>query len=1009
MAKVSQTKTRIITRNFVLILFVFFVTLQVQAQCPGASCTYTIIGTDNSSYTVNTGETICLEASADFTGTINLANGTLLNCATATQSFTLNSQSGSTNSTVNNYGYLNFLGNYNLTNSLIFNNYESFNVGGNLNIIGTSTLNNYGTTDVDAELQLQDSLFNFGILNVSTSLITSSSGSLSNSGVINANNWTTSGSWNNSGFINIIFSAVNNSSSSGTIDGGCFSCNNWTNRGTINGVSCGNINIANSSEQTSLGSLSGDLAIIDATPPGAAPFIDTNNGTVGPNVVWNSCTSCTPVEICNNGIDDDGDGYIDADDPDCITQGTCGCPPGGTIYPTIAYGHTVPLGAIHCLTGDVTLSGAWNNIILNGSLYILNDAHLDINGGKSFGANANLIICEGSAYTHEETSNNYSNNIYNYGWLQICGTGTTIDTIIAGENSLTALKGGGLTVEQLRYAGNPGGNAYFMMDVATNLNGSSGNVCLPGGTTEMIVEVDAGSITPTCVTDCNGCPELSSITTNCDDGSVEAAYLALQASGPEICFNAIDDNGDGRIDEPFPGGVQSDMQLWLKAEIGTNTIINGDPVDAWADQSVNGYSANADINSTDDPLYNINAINFNPGIEFDGTYTDDFSDGLHLGSDYIYSTDAGMHIFVVLQPNNPATGQYDMVYNFGGTVGDGVGFSWNSSVLRHYTPTGAGGVSSFTSHSTGAVPSLLEYEIEFTNAQTMYLNGTILDTDLIPGLTQLTSAEIATSDHYGTAPNSDDLAGPVSIGRKSASQYVDADRIFNGVISEVLVYSDTLSSFEKEQINSYLAIKYGITMNQNYYSSSSSLKKDISDGYANAIAGIGRDDCSGLHQKQSKSVSNDAIVTIGKNTIAATNSQNAGSVGSDGTYLIWGNDGVAVNTTWNNTNVDILGSNYSRIDRVWSFTETFDVTNISLQVEVDHPSFNLPAMPVSADGIYYLLQDDDGDFTNGGTTSTPMSLVSGDSWEVTIADPTSGYFSFGVNEVCAAVAPVLSK
>ena len=39
-------------------------------------------------------------------------------------------------------------------------------------------------------------------------------------------------------------------------------------------------------------------------------------------MVWASCTSCTDCasineEICDNGIDDDGDGMIDCADEDC--------------------------------------------------------------------------------------------------------------------------------------------------------------------------------------------------------------------------------------------------------------------------------------------------------------------------------------------------------------------------------------------------------------------------------------------------------------------------------------------------------------------------------------------------------------------------------------------------------------------------------------------------------------------------------------------------------------------
>jgi len=254
------------------------------------------------------------------------------------------------------------------------------------------------------------------------------------------------------------------------------------------------------------------------------------------------------------------------------------------------------------------------------------------------------------------------------------------------------------------------------------------------------------------------------------------------------------------------------------------------------------------------------------------------------------------------------------------------------------------------------------------------------------------------------------FTGPVSIGRKSASSFLDLNggRLFDGRISEVIVFTDTLSSMEKQQVNSYLAVKYGLTMTQDYLSSAGSTKKDVTDGYANDIAGIGRDDCSGLHQKQSKSIESDAIVTIGKGTIATTNELNGNSITSDDSYLIWGNDDAAA-ATWNSANVTIPGVDLASIDRTWSLTEHLDITNTLFQIEVDNANFDLPAIPPTADGIYYLLRDDDGDFTNGGTTYEPMSFVAGDEWQTTIADPTSEFFTIAVGTTCGAMAPVLSK
>ena len=83
----------------------------------------------------------------------------------------------------------------------------------------------------------------------------------------------------------------------------------------------------------------------------------------------------------------------------------------------------------------------------------------------------------------------------------------------------------------------------------------------------MVVEI-TGPITPTCVTDCNGCTELASITTTCLDGSVETAYSAINNSTPEICDNGIDDDGDGLID-----CADSDCNTTYYAAAQTNTSV----------------------------------------------------------------------------------------------------------------------------------------------------------------------------------------------------------------------------------------------------------------------------------------------------------------------------------------------------------------------------------------------------------------------------------------------------
>jgi hypothetical protein len=85
-----------------------------------------------------------------------------------------------------------------------------------------------------------------------------------------------------------------------------------------------------------------------------------------------------------------------------------------------------------------------------------------------------------------------------------------------------------------------------------------------------------------------------------------------------------------------------------------------------------------------------------------------------------------------------------------------------------------------------------------------------------------------------------------------------------------LIFVDSaIDDVTRNKTESYLALKYGITLNQtsptDYRSSNGSLIFDATttmSGYTNDIAGIGQDDNSDLDQTQSKSQNEDAIITI---------------------------------------------------------------------------------------------------------------------------------------------------
>ena len=189
----------------------------------------------------------------------------------------------------------------------------------------------------------------------------------------------------------------------------------------------------------------------------------------------------------------------------------------------------------------------------------------------------------------------------------------------------------------------------------------------------------------------------------------------------------------------------------------------------------------------------------------------------------------------------------------------------------------------------------------------------------------------------------------------------------------MIVYDGIPSETEEDQIQSYLAIKYGITLDGEDYTDSdgSTIIWDYSTygSYHYDIAGIGRDDNQGLNQKQSKSLNSDAIVTMGTEAIGTTNAGISTAL-TDGTYLLWGND----NASLSDIKRDELPTGYfARINREWVVEMSGTVSNVHVEIDIS----NLGFLIGDEASDYYLLVDDNDNFASG-VTGIAGSTLSGD-------------------------------
>lgn len=118
-------------------------------------------------------------------------------------------------------------------------------------------------------------------------------------------------------------------------------------------------------------------------------------------------------------------------------------------------------------------------------------------------------------------------------------------------------------------------------------------------------------------------------------------------------------------------------------------------------------------------------------------------------------------------------------------------------------------------------------------------------------------------------------------------------QFFKGNLPELFIYDKILTQNERNRINSYLAIKYGITMSYTEYLSSKSKKiwkqEDYND-YRFRTTGIGRDDFSALYQKQSTNSTENKRLIIAAEKLAIDNKKNTASFGNQ-SFLIWADNG----------------------------------------------------------------------------------------------------------------------
>ncbi len=710
-------------------------------------------------------------------------------------------------------------------------------------------------------------------------------------------------------------------------------------------------------------------------------------------------------EICNNGIDDDADGLIDCADNDCIpvvTHSIIDCQPtNADINLTVASPNT-PIGyrwsdmvAEAIWSGNNTTNDASGNAhnLGSGSVgTITYDAADKVEGSHAFNFDGATYLRYGIDGGFLETA--YSNRSYSI-WVKPANL-TGIKILFEQGSStagIAARLNGNLLSAAYRAAGTqyttgtltfPADGAWHHVAVVFN---SGTMTCYLDGVASTTATSAATSIAADANNDAlgarNGTDAFGSVAANNYAGKMDDVRLFYSALTAQQVADIARNDGD-RLNltagtytvtvtnsigcsatkainlalpctvTASPGGVTG-AAIWLKADAGVTT---GTTL-TWADQTGNNRNGvQSSVNNK--PVLTASSVNFNPALTFDGA-----NDYLSLQNLPGLPTGASQVEEFAVANNLNTSGYWQHILNYG-----------NNSNLQAF------GLSKNNANANavgnGYGQDAISSGLEFTNGAPALLDGKYNGTELVISSFGVERATFTSAQNRGT-----------SVGYVGVDPGLNSSTHWNGNIPEIILFPTNLTAANVLRVNSYLAIKYGITLDQttaqNYLASDGTTifwNGTTNSGNKKNIAGIARDDASGLNQKQSKSSNFGFQVVIGNgNTIAATNAANSNNFATDKSALVWSDNAGSV-AAWTSTGAP---TGKQIIARTWKVQETGTVGSVKVQV-ADNSGTN--GLPIES-GTILMLVDADGNFTSGATT-IPMTL-NGTNWEANV-DLTNGQF-----------------
>lgn len=420
------------------------------------------------------------------------------------------------------------------------------------------------------------------------------------------------------------------------------------------------------------------------------------------------------------------------------------------------------------------------------------------------------------------------------------------------------------------------------------------------------------------------------------NGSSDPAFVAYNTSS----FRAL---------SKFSPGCQTSLPVpvWLQAGRGINANANNQVLE-WTNSGVTEVNA-IQTTATNAPVFrqqdiNLTGFNFNPYISFNNT-------GFLNQNTSPFTQTGSFDVYVVARPG-VATEAYKVVgfQNAAGSTFDYASLWINTAGQLEFRNN------STTAIVTGASPGLGKtgiWRVSYVRdgKVSISLNG---GTPVESAANQTLSLPTYNTE-YGNGSGALDLA-------------------------EIMFYEGNLIATERQRVQSYLSVKYGIMYADNYLAGTGVIVwNQANTGYNHRVFGIGREDCMGIFQKQGHSVTaqNDGgndLLQIGLQDMAVSNAANTGFM-PDAHYILYGDNNEMLSPAENRRSKEHC---FTSPVRTWRTQATGNlVQTVGTQVRMKTGSI---WSTVGSATDYYLLIDRNGNgiYNDAVDTAIPASALSGD-------------------------------